>query len=308
MSTTTSPAAARCLPPGARRLETEELKTRTTGPAGASPRSGWPGGDRCSTPHRGGPDRHRAAGRSGVGAVDGRQNLKAMAIARHQGCRQSARLPGATVDVYQKGARRERVTSASLPPTAPGADERDQRDGRAADPQPPRCAVRGDASRTPPRPCHAARQRRQAPWSPTRPASAARSPGASARDRQTPFHGQNKPQYWGASAALGTTGKPPGRRGGQRRQRFWRRCSMPTCCATSRAWTRSRSAPPSARGDGTLELGVISRSRIGLEVVRFCPRPVRAGAELTARGEGFGREIALGSKRLCENTATLSCR
>ena len=46
----------------------------------------------------------------------------------------------------------------------------------------------------------------------------------------------NKPEYWGPPAASNT--KPPGRWAPPTAWATWKPCSTPTCCATSRAWTR----------------------------------------------------------------------
>jgi aldehyde:ferredoxin oxidoreductase len=62
---------------------------------------------------------------------------------------------------------------------------------------------------------------------------------------QTHFTVVNKPQYWGASGGLEY--EAPGRWARPTASTTSRRCSTPTCCATSTAWTRSASAPPSAR-------------------------------------------------------------
>ena len=50
----------------------------------------------------------------------------------------------------------------------------------------------------------------------------------------------------GAPAAAWST-RRPGRWAPPTASMTWKRCSTPTCSATSRAWTRSPSAPPSVR-------------------------------------------------------------
>jgi aldehyde:ferredoxin oxidoreductase len=90
-------------------------------------------------------DLHRAAGRSGVGAVMGSKNLKASPCAapRRRQHRRCQGLHGGR-DRRQEGARRER---GHRPGPADlrhaGADERDQRDGRLADAQSPRRQFEG---------------------------------------------------------------------------------------------------------------------------------------------------------------------
>jgi aldehyde:ferredoxin oxidoreductase len=48
------------------------------------------------------------------------------------------------------------------------------------------------------------------------------------------------------------------------------------------------------------ETGVLSKEQVGFEIPFGSAEALVRLAELTARGEGFGREIGLGSKRLCE--------
>ena len=48
------------------------------------------------------------------------------------------------------------------------------------------------------------------------------------------------------------------------------------------------------------ELGVLTREQIGIEAPFGSAQALTYLAEITARGEGFGREVGLGSKRLCE--------
>jgi len=59
------------------------------------------------------------------------------------------------------------------------------------------------------------------------------------------FTVENKPST-GVPAAASNT-KPPGRWARPTVSTTSKRCSTPTCCATSTAWTPSPSAPPSAR-------------------------------------------------------------
>ena len=83
---------------------------------------------------------------------------------------------------------------------------------------------------------------------------------------ETHFSGQEQPQYWGAS-------------GGLEYEAAWalgaangvgdlEALHLPTCCATSTAWTRFPSVPR-RRGDGTHDLGILSKEQIGLDALRF---------------------------------------
>ncbi|TFV95450.1 aldehyde ferredoxin oxidoreductase [Oxalobacteraceae bacterium OM1] len=48
------------------------------------------------------------------------------------------------------------------------------------------------------------------------------------------------------------------------------------------------------------DMGVLTEEQVGIDARFGNPRALTYFAEITARGEGFGKEIALGSKRLCE--------
>ena len=127
-------------------------------------------------------DLHRAAGRSGVGAVMGSKNLKAIAVRGTRG-----------VGGVKDPAGFMRTTTAAKKVLAgncghrrgpaeirhAGADERHQRGRRHADPQRPRRAVRRARRTSRPRRCtRRARPMASRTWSTTRPASAAPSPAA----------------------------------------------------------------------------------------------------------------------------------
>lgn len=48
------------------------------------------------------------------------------------------------------------------------------------------------------------------------------------------------------------------------------------------------------------EMGVLTKEQIGIEAPFGSPQALTFLAEITAKGEGFGKEMGLGSKRLCE--------
>jgi aldehyde:ferredoxin oxidoreductase len=85
-------------------------------------------------------DLHRAAGRSGVGAVMGSKNLKAIAVRGTKGVG-NLRDPKAFMAAVKAGKKvlAENGVTGHRPAGHghPGADERDQRGGRSAHPQPP---------------------------------------------------------------------------------------------------------------------------------------------------------------------------
>ena len=186
----------------------------------------------------------------GRGRGDGQQEPEGDRRARHQGRGQHRRPQG-----LHEGHRREeedpgrqrrhRPGPADL--RHPGADERHQRGRRAAHAQPPRRAVRRRQGHLGRGHGHAARHRRQE--------AAGHQPGLlrlhhrlrpHPEDRPGPLHGRRTSRSTGAPAAASNT-KPPGRWARPTASTTSTRCNTPTCCATSTAWTRSPSAPPSAR-------------------------------------------------------------
>jgi aldehyde:ferredoxin oxidoreductase len=48
------------------------------------------------------------------------------------------------------------------------------------------------------------------------------------------------------------------------------------------------------------EMGVLTKEQLGIEAPFGSARALCQLADMTAKGEGFGKEVALGSKRLCE--------
>ena len=186
----------------------------------------------------------------GRGRGDGQQEPEGHRRARHQGRGQHRRPQGVHEGHLREEEdpgrqRRHRPGPADL--RHPGADERDQRDRRAAHAQPPRRAVRGRQGHLRRGHGHAAQDRRQeAPGD---------QPGLlrlhhrlrpHQQDRPGPLHGARTSRSTGAPPAAWST-KRPGRWARPTASTTSKRCSTPTCCATSRAWTRSPSAPPSAR-------------------------------------------------------------
>ena len=195
-------------------------------------------------------DLHRAAGRSGVGAVMGSQEPQGDRGARHQGrgqhCRPQGVHEGHLREEEDPGReRRHRPGPADL--RHPGADERHQRDRRAAHAQPPRRAVRRRQGHLRRGHGHAAQDRRQeAPGD---------QPGLLRLHHRLRPHPARSTRATSRSRTSRSTGAPPAAWSTKRPGRWARptasttstRCSTPTCCATSTAWTRSPSAPPSAR-------------------------------------------------------------
>jgi hypothetical protein len=193
-------------------------------------------------------DLHRAAGRSGVGAVMGSKNLKAVAVRGTKGSGVKDPRPSWPPPSRQEGPGRQRGHRPGPAEVRhPGADERDQRNGRPADAQPPRRAVRGGAQ--------------DFGRSHARKAAHRRQDASGHQRRLLRLHHRLRPHLarstrptspsrtsrnTGAPPAASNT-KPPGRWARPTASATWKPCSTPTCCATKTAWTRSPSAPPSAR-------------------------------------------------------------
>ena len=195
-------------------------------------------------------DLHRAAGRSGVGAVMGSKNLKAIAVRGTKGVGNLAD-PKAFMKVTEgeeEDPGRQRGDGAGPADLRhAGADERHQRDRRAADAQSPRRPVRRREGHLGRSDGHAAQERRQG--------AAGDQPGLLRLHDRLRAHQQDRPEALqrrrtsrstGAPPAAWST-RPPGRWARPTASTTSRRCSTPTPSATSRAWTRSASAPPSAR-------------------------------------------------------------
>ncbi len=181
---------------------------------------------------------------------DGQQEPEGDRRARHQGRGQHRRPQGlheghGREEEDPGRQRRHRPGPADL--RHAGADERDQRNRRAADAQPPRRAVRGRQGHLGRGDGHAAQDRRQG--------ATGDQPGLLRLHHRLRSHQQDRRDATSRSRTSRSTGAPPAASNTKRPGRWarptasttWKRCSTPTCSATSTAWTRSPSAPPSAR-------------------------------------------------------------
>ena len=137
--------------------ETEEQHQEAP-PGSADPRRGHRAGGREPRALRRHRERPAPGGRPvGRGRGDGFQEPQGGGRARHPHRRLPACEPGRVLRGHRGreegagGERRDRTGTAHL--RHAGADERHQRAGRAADPQPSRRAVRRGARRSPARPC-----------------------------------------------------------------------------------------------------------------------------------------------------------
>ena len=246
-------------------------------------------------------DLHRAAGRSGVGAVMGSKNLKADRGARHQGRGQHRRPQG-----VHEGHRREEEDPGRQRRHRPGpaglwhsgADERHQRDRRAAHAQPPRRASsRAPRTSRPRRWPRRARPTARSSWSPTRPASAARSPAAASarwtratsrsrtsRSTGVPAGGLEYEAAWALGAANGVNDLE--------------------ALQYANLLCNEHGMDPISFGAtiGAVmelyEMGVLTKEQLGIDASFGSAQALAHFAEITAKGEGFGKEIGQGSKRL----------
>jgi len=109
---------------------------------------------------------------------------------------------------------------------------------------------------------------------------------------------QNKPQYWGASGGLEYEAAwALGAANGVNDLEALQYANL--LCNEQGMDPISFGATVGAAME-LYEMGVISEQQIGLAAPFGSAKALCELAELTARGEGFGKEIALGSKRLCE--------
>jgi aldehyde:ferredoxin oxidoreductase len=243
-------------------------------------------------------DLHRAAGRSGVGTVMGSKNLKAVAVRGTKGV-------GGIKDFKafmkprprrQEGPRRQRRHRPGPAQVRhPGADERDQRNGRAAHAQPPRRAVRRraqDLGRS-----HA----REAPH--RRQGQPGHQPGL------LRLHHRLRPHFAGwtrATSACETSPKYWGATGGLEYEAAWALGAANgvndlDALQYANMICNEDGMDPITFGATVgavmelYEMGVLTKEQIGIESPFGSAQALAKFADMTAKGEGFGKEIGLGS-------------
>ena len=114
---------------------------------------------------------------------------------------------------------------------------------------------------------------------------------------ETHFSVQNKPQYWGASGGLEYEAAwALGAANGVKDLEALQYANL--ICNEQGMDPISFGATVGAAME-LFEMGVLSREQIGIEAPFGSAEALCELAELTARGEGFGKEIGQGSKRLC---------
>ena len=246
-------------------------------------------------------DLHRAAGRSGVGAVMGSKNLKAVAVRGTQGGAALAD-PKAFLKVTsekKKILKDNAVTGQGLPTygtqvlmnvinevgALPTRNHRDVQFEGAKD-------ISAEAMATPRKTDGKAQLvTNQACFGCTI------ACGRISKIDKTHFSVENKPQYWGASGgleyeaawALGAANGVGDLEALQYANLICNEHGMDpiTFGATIGAVME------------LYEMGVLTKEQIGVEAPFGSAKALCEFADMTARGEGFGKEIGLGSKRLC---------
>ncbi|WP_334154137.1 aldehyde ferredoxin oxidoreductase family protein [Tepidimonas sp.] len=247
-------------------------------------------------------DLHRAAGRSGVGAVAGSKNLKAIAVRGTKGVG-NVRDPKAFMQVTKEKKKilaDNAVTGQGLPKygtqvlmnvineigALPTRNHRDMQFEGAKD-------ISAEAMLTP-RPTDGKTHlvTNQACFGCTI------ACGRISKIDETHFSVQNKPQYWGASGGLEYEAAwALGAANGVNDLEALQYANL--ICNEHGMDPISFGATVGAVME-LYELGVLTKEQIGIEAPFGSARALCELADMTANGVGFGKEIGLGSKRLCE--------
>ncbi|TSE29150.1 putative oxidoreductase YdhV [Tepidimonas thermarum] len=247
-------------------------------------------------------DLHRAAGRSGVGAVAGSKNLKAIAVRGTKGVG-NVRDPKAFMQVTKEKKKilaDNAVTGQGLPKygtqvlmnvineigALPTRNHRDVQFEGAKD-------ISAEAMLTP-RPTDGKTHlvTNQACFGCTI------ACGRISKIDETHFSVKNKPEYWGASGGLEYEAAwALGAANGVNDLEALQYANL--ICNEHGMDPISFGATVGAVME-LYELGVLTKEQIGIEAPFGSARALCELADMTANGVGFGKEIGLGSKRLCE--------
>ncbi|HWP19478.1 MAG TPA: aldehyde ferredoxin oxidoreductase family protein [Burkholderiaceae bacterium] len=247
-------------------------------------------------------DLHRAAGRSGVGAVMGSKNLKAIAVRGTIGVgniADPAAFFKATAE-KKKVLADNAVTGQGLPTygtqvlmnvinevgALPTRNHRDSQFEGAKD-------ISAEAMAAPRKTDGKAQLvTNQACFGCTI------ACGRVSKIDQTHFTVENKPQYWGASGGLEYEAAwALGAANGVNDLEALQYANL--ICNEQGMDPISFGATVGAVME-LYEMGVLTKEQLGIEAPFGSAKALAYFAEVTARGEGFGKEIGLGSKRLCE--------
>ncbi|MFM8665302.1 MAG: aldehyde ferredoxin oxidoreductase family protein [Betaproteobacteria bacterium] len=246
-------------------------------------------------------DLHRAAGRSGVGAVMGSKNLKAIAVRGTKGVGNIADPKGFMQVTFEKKKilADNAVTGQGLPTSGtqvlmtvineigalPTRNHRDSQFEGAKD-------ISAEAMATP-------RKSDGKPQLVTNQAcfGCTIACGRISKIDQTHFSVENKPQYWGATGGLEYEAAwALGAANGVNDLEALQYAN--TICNEQGMDPISFGATIGAVME-LFEMGVLTKEQIGVEAPFGSARALCELADMTATGQGFGKEIGMGSKRLC---------
>ncbi|MFM8343717.1 MAG: aldehyde ferredoxin oxidoreductase family protein [Betaproteobacteria bacterium] len=246
-------------------------------------------------------DLHRAAGRSGVGAVMGSENLKAIAVRGTKGVGNIADPKGFMQATFEKKKilADNAVTGQGLPTygtqvlmnvineigALPTRNHRDSQFEGAKD-------ISAEAMATP-------RKSDGKPQLVTNQAcfGCTIACGRISKIDQTHFSVENKPQYWGATGGLEYEAAwALGAANGVNDLEALQYAN--TICNEQGMDPISFGATIGAVME-LFEMGVLTKEQIGVEAPFGSARALCELADMTATGQGFGKEIGMGSKRLC---------
>jgi aldehyde:ferredoxin oxidoreductase len=247
-------------------------------------------------------DLHRAAGRSGVGAVAGSKNLKAIAVRGTKGTGENIKDPARFMQVVKEKKqilKDNAVTGQGLPAygtqvlmnvineigALPTRNHRDSQFEGAKD-------ISAEAMATP-RKTDGKKHlvTNQACFGCTI------ACGRVSRLDASHFTVKNKPEYWGASGGLEYEAAwSLGASNGVNDLEALQYANM--LCNEQGMDPISFGATVSAVME-LYEMGVLTREQVGIEAPFGSAQALVFLAEATAKGEGFGKELGQGSKRLC---------
>lgn len=247
-------------------------------------------------------DLHRAAGRSGVGAVMGSKNLKAVALRGTKGMSGIKDFPAflEATTAAKKVLADNAVTGQGLPKFGTqvlmnvineigGLPTRNHRDVQFE-----------DANKISAEAMHEKRPTDGKPQLVTNAAcfGCTIACGRISEIDKTHFTVENNPKYWGASGGLEYEAAwALGAANGVGDLEALQYANL--LCNEDGMDPISFGATVGALME-MYEMGVVTKEQIGLETPFGSAKALATLAEMTAHGEGFGKEIGLGSKRLCE--------
>jgi aldehyde:ferredoxin oxidoreductase len=247
-------------------------------------------------------DLHRAAGRSGVGAVMGSKNLKAIAVRGTKGVGNLAN-PKEFLRVTaekKKILAENGVTGAGLPTygtqvlmnvinevgALPTRNHRDSQFEGAKD-------ISAEAMATP-RKTDGKKQlvTNQACFGCTI------ACGRISKIDETHFTVQNRPQYWGASGGLEY--EAAWALGAANGVNDLEALQFANLICNEQGMDPITFGATIGAVMELYEMGVLTKEQLGVDAPFGSAAALAQLTEMTAKGEGFGKEIGLGSKRLCE--------